>query len=374
MFRNGGEKMISNQILSNTIEGIKNISKVDFCVADTEGKTIAATFDCGNTYEEAIVAFVDSPADSQIVQDCQYFKVFDDNRLEYVLIANGNSDDTYMVGKMATFQLQNLLVAYKERFDKDNFIKNLLLDNLLLVDIYNRAKKLHIEANARRVVYLVEAEGDKDNNVLETVRGIYAGKNKDFITAVDEKNIIIVKEVAPNETYDDLEKVANTLLDTINAEAMVKVYISFGTVVNDLKEVSRSYKEASMALDVGKIFYNGKNVVAYNRLGIGRLIYQLPMPLCKMFIKEIFDGKSPDEFDEETLTTINKFFENNLNVSETSRQLYIHRNTLVYRLDKLQKATNLDLRIFEDAITFKIALMVVKYMKYMDSMNDFYNN
>lgn len=374
MFRNGGEKMISNQILSNTIEGIKNISKVDFCVADTEGKTIAATFDCGNTYEEAIVAFVDSPADSQIVQDCQYFKVFDDNRLEYVLIANGNSDDIYMVGKMATFQLQNLLVAYKERFDKDNFIKNLLLDNLLLVDIYNRAKKLHIEANAKRVVYLVEAEGDKDNNVLETVRGIYAGKNKDFITAVDEKNIIIVKEVAPNETYDDLEKVANTLLDTINAEAMVKVYISFGTVVNDLKEVSRSYKEASMALDVGKIFYNGKNVVAYNRLGIGRLIYQLPMPLCKMFIKEIFDGKSPDEFDEETLTTINKFFENNLNVSETSRQLYIHRNTLVYRLDKLQKATNLDLRIFEDAITFKIALMVVKYMKYMDSMNDFYNN
>ena len=374
MFRNGGEKMISNQILSNTIEGIKNISKVDFCVADTEGKTIAATFECGNTYEEAIVAFVDSPADSQIVQDCQYFKVFDDNRLEYVLIANGNSDDTYMVGKMATFQLQNLLVAYKERFDKDNFIKNLLLDNLLLVDIYNRAKKLHIEANAKRVVYLVEAEGDKDNNVLETVRGIYAGKNKDFITAVDEKNIIIVKEVAPNETYDDLEKVANTLLDTINAEAMVKVYISFGTVVNDLKEVSRSYKEASMALDVGKIFYNGKNVVAYNRLGIGRLIYQLPMPLCKMFIKEIFDGKSPDEFDEETLTTINKFFENNLNVSETSRQLYIHRNTLVYRLDKLQKATNLDLRIFEDAITFKIALMVVKYMKYMDSMNDFYNN
>ncbi len=374
MFWNGGEKMISNQILSSTIEGIKNISKVELCVADIEGKTIASTFDCGNRYEDAILAFVDSPADSQIVQDCQYFKIFDDNRLEYVLIAGGDSDDTFMVGKMATFQIQNLLVAYKERFDKDNFIKNLLLDNLLLVDIYNRAKKLHIEANAKRVVYLVEAEGDKDNNVLETVRGIYAGKNKDFITAVDEKNIIIVKEVAPNETYDDLEKVANTLLDTINAEAMVKVYISFGTIVNDLKEVSRSYKEASMALDVGKIFYNGKNVVAYNRLGIGRLIYQLPMPLCKMFIKEIFDGKSPDEFDEETLTTINKFFENNLNVSETSRQLYIHRNTLVYRLDKLQKVTNLDLRVFEDAITFKIALMVVKYMKYMDSMNDFYNN
>jgi carbohydrate diacid regulator len=154
----------------------------------------------------------------------------------------------------------------------------------------------------------------------------------------------------------------------LNTEAMTKVHVAFGTIVNEIKDVSRSYKEAKMALDVGKIFYSDRNVMAYSNLGIGRLIYQLPMPLCKMFIKEIFDGKSPDEFDEETLTTINKFFENNLNVSETSRQLYIHRNTLVYRLDKLQKSTNLDLRVFEDAITFKIALMVVKYMKYMETL------
>ena len=274
----------------------------------------------------------------------------------------------YMVGKLAAFQIQNLLVAYKERFDKDNFIKNLLLDNLLLVDIYNRAKKLHIETSVKRVVYIIETKYEKDTNALETVRSIFAGKTKDFITAVDEKNIILVKEVKPGETYEDLEKTANTILDMLNTEAMTKVHVAFGTVVGEIKEVSRSYKEAKMALDVGKIFYSDKNVVAYNRLGIGRLIYQLPIPLCKMFIKEIFDGKSPDEFDEETLTTINKFFENSLNVSETSRQLYIHRNTLVYRLDKLQKSTGLDLRVFEDAITFKIALMVVKYMKYMESI------
>lgn len=202
---------------------------------------------------------------------------------------------------------------------------------------------------------------------METVRSLFASKTKDFITAVDEKNIILVKEVKPGETYDDLEKTANMVLDMLNTEAMTKVHVAFGTVVGEIKEVSRSYKEAKMALDVGKIFYSDKNVIAYNKLGIGRLIYQLPLPLCRMFIKEIFDGKSPDEFDDETLTTINKFFENSLNVSETSRQLYIHRNTLVYRLDKLQKSTGLDLRIFEDAITFKIALMVVKYMKYMEN-------
>ena len=361
--------MISNQILQNTIEGLKSITRIDLCIMDTDGKVLASTFSGADGHEEAVCSFVDSPADSQVVSGYQFFKVYDDSRLEYVLIVNGGSEDVYMIGKIAAFQIQNLLVAYKERFDKDNFIKNLLLDNLLLVDIYNRAKKLHIETDVRRIVFIIETKHEKDNSALETVRTLFATKTKDFITAVDEKNIIIVKEVKPNESYKELEQTAYVVLDTLNTEAMSKVHIAYGTIVNSIKEVSRSYKEAKMALDVGKIFYSDRNVVAYSNLGIGRLIYQLPIPLCKMFIKEIFGGKSPDEFDEETLSTINKFFENSLNVSETSRQLFIHRNTLVYRLDKIQKSTGLDLRIFEDAITFKIALMVVKYMKYMETID-----
>ena len=361
--------MISNQILQNTIDGLKGITRIDLCIIDVEGKVLAATFPEADKYMEPALAFVESPADSQVVNGYQFFKVFDDHQLEYILLANGDSDDVYMVGKIASFQIQNLLVAYKERFDKDNFIKNLLLDNLLLVDIYNRAKKLHIDTEVRRVVFIVETNREKDGNELEKIRGIFGGKSKDFVTAVDEKNIILVKEVRQGESYAELDKTANMILDMLNTEAMTKVRVAYGTVINDIKEVSRSYKEAKMALDVGKIFYASKNVIAYSNLGIGRLIYQLPIPLCKMFIREVFDGKSPDEFDEETLTTINKFFENSLNVSETSRQLYIHRNTLVYRLDKLQKSTGLDLRVFEDAITFKIALMVVKYMKYMESLD-----
>ncbi|MCI8506354.1 MAG: PucR family transcriptional regulator, partial [Lachnospiraceae bacterium] len=253
---------------------------------------------------------------------------------------------------------------------KDNFIKNLLLDNLLLVDIYNRAKKLHIDINVRRVVFVIETQTENDTVALETVKSMFSAKSKDFITAVDEKNIILVKELKLGESYEDMEKVAKMILDMLNTEAMATVHVAYGTIVNEVKEVSRSYKEAKMALDVGKIFYSDKNIVAYNNLGIGRLIYQLPVSLCRMFIKEIFDGKSPDDLDDETLTTINKFFENNLNVSETSRQLYIHRNTLVYRLDKLQKSTGLDLRVFEDAITFKIALMVVKYMNYIETLDN----
>ncbi len=271
-----------------------------------------------------------------------------------------------MVGKIAAFQLQNLLVAYKERFDKDNFIKNLLLDNLLLVDIYNRAKKLHIDAEVRRVVFILEIENEKDNNSLEIVRSLFNTRSNDFITAVDEKSVIVVKELSPQEGYSEMDRIAEMILESLPEEKRQKALIAYGTIVNEIKEVSRSFKEARMALNVGKIFFEDRTVIAYSSLGIGRLIYQLPIPLCKMFIREIFDGKSPDDFDEETLVTINKFFENSLNVSETSRQLYIHRNTLVYRLDKLQKSTGLDLRVFEDAITFKIALMVVKYMKYME--------
>lgn len=183
----------------------------------------------------------------------QVFKVFDDHQLEYVLLAYGDSEDVYMIGKIASFQIQNLLVAYKERFDKDNFIKNLLLDNLLLVDIYNRAKKLHIDIEVRRVVFIVETNREKDGNELEKIRSLFGGKSKDFVTAVDEKNIIVVKELAENETYDDLRKTAEVILNLFRSEAD-GVHIAYGTVINELKEVSRSYKEARMALDVGKSF------------------------------------------------------------------------------------------------------------------------
>jgi len=331
-----------------------------------DGKTAATTADGLEEYLPQARAFVDSPADSQEVQGNQFFKIYDEQQLEYILIVGGAGENIYMIGKMAAFQIQNLLVAYKERFDKDNFIKNLLLDNLLLVDIYSRAKKLYIPVDAQRVVLIIECSAGREDNILEQMRPVFGNNNRDFITAVDENNVIIVKALTENDEMKEIEHYTANLTEWLETEGYSESRISYGTIVQEIKEVSRSYKEAKMAMDVGKIFFDERRVIAYSELGIGRLIYQLPIPLCKMFIREIFGGKSPDDFDEETLTTISKFFENSLNVSETSRQLFIHRNTLVYRLDKLQKSTGLDLRVFEDAITFKIALMVVKYMKYME--------
>nr|MDE7057593.1 PucR family transcriptional regulator [Lachnospiraceae bacterium] len=293
--------MISNQILQNTIDGLKGITRINLCVLDMEGQILASTEKEPESYGSEVSAFIASPADSQVVHGYQFFKVFDENQLEYILLAKGASDDVYMVGKLAAFQLSSLLTAYKERFDKDNFIKNLLLDNLLLVDIYNRAKKLHITTEVRRVVFIIESSRERVNTALDLIRNFCGSKTKDFITAVDEKNVIVVKELAPNEGYEEMFKVARSMKDVVVLEDE-DIHVALGTIVGEIKEVSRSYKEARMALDVGRIFFAERDIIAYSSLGIGRLIYQLPIPLCKMFIREIFDGWSPDDFDEETLT------------------------------------------------------------------------
>lgn len=336
---------------------------------DAEGREVAVTAPVFAEVSGAIPEFAVSPADSQSAGPYQFFKVMDEQQLEYVIVVYGETDSSLLIGRMTAFQVKGLMGAFKERYDKDSFMKNLLLDNLLLVDIYGRAKKLHIAADAQRVVLIVEAGEEKDRNILEIVQEFIGSSTMDFVTAVDENNVVVVKDLSDGSRTRDIEKTANGIDEHLRKMGISGARIAYGTVVGEIKEVSRSYKEAKMALDVSKIFFEDRTVIAYNELGIGRLIYQLPIPLCKMFIREIFKGKNPEEFDQETLTTINKFFENSLNVSETSRQLFIHRNTLVYRLDKLQKSTGLDLRVFEDAITFKIALMVVKYMKYMERYN-----
>lgn len=361
-------EMISNQVIQTSIDELKAITKVDLCVIDMEGLTVASTFDNRGISQELVMNFVHSPADSQIVGGYHMLKVLEENEVLYVLVSKGQSTDAYMIGKVAVSQIQNLVIAYMEHFDKNNFFQNLLLDNLLLVDIYNRAKKLHIEPEVPRVVYLVESQNDKDNISMEMLKNIFGEQPGCYLTAVEQKNIILIKDVSSMEAYDEVAQTAQVIVDMLNTEAMLIAKVSYGAIVRELKEVSKSYKEAKMALDVGKIFYMEKPINAYNTLGIGRLIYQLPINLCRIFMKEVFGDNIPDDLDDEMLTTVQKFFDNNLNVSETSRQLYVHRNTLVYRIEKLHQSTGLDIRKFDDALTFKIALMVVNYMKYIDSL------
>lgn len=361
--------MISNQIIQTCLDDLKAITRVDLGVYDVKGEDVAGTVNMQKPDKDIIVSFVDSAADSQVIGNFHLLKVKDDEDVIYVLVSLGFGEDAYMIGRIATAQLERLIVAYKEKFDRNNFFQNLLLDNLLLVDVYNRAKKLHIDINVPRVVFIIESDAEMDIAIMELLKNMFTTQTGDYITSVDESNIILIKTVEPNAEHEDVMQIAHTIVDMVNTEIMINVKVAIGTVVHELKDVSKSYKEAKMALNVGKIFYSESNISAYTTLGIGRLIYQLPVNLCKMFIEEIFGERIPDDLDEETLHTINKFFENNLNVSETSRQLFLHRNTLVYRIEKLQKSIGLDIRTFDDALTFKIALMVVNYMKYLEEID-----
>jgi len=363
----GATPMITNQILQGAVDGLKLITRKDITITDREGKVAASTeADLHQGLTALVESFINSPAENQLIQGNQYFKVIDNGITEYAVLINGEDEDTYRMGKLVAFHIQSLMLAYKERFDRDNFIKNLLLDNLLLVDIYSRAKKLRLENTVRRVVFLISTAIDTDMAAVEVVRGIFPDKHKDFVTAVDENSIILVKELTDDEASSEIEMIAHNIVDTLTSETMAKVYVSIGAVVTDLKNVSSSYKEARLAQEVGKIFEADQQIVNYEQLGIGRLIYQLPLALCRIFINEMLQGFSIEDIDEEMFTTVTKFFDNDLNVSETARELYIHRNTLVYRLDKLQKLTRLDLRKFSDAITFKITLMVNKYMQHRE--------
>ena len=366
----GVRTMITAHTIKNSIEELSAITKVELSVMDLSGDVVASTSEKDFLDISIIVSFANSPVDSQVIGDVHLFKVLDDQDPAYILLAKGDSEHAYMVGKIGVSQLQGLILAYKEKFDRNNFFQNLLLDNMLLIDVYNRARKLKIEVNAPRVIVLVETGDTADNMAQELLGGMFGNHMGDFVTAVDENSVILVKTLSKGQSYDEVQRIATTIVDMMNTEAMLNVRVSYGAIVDELKDLSKSYKEAKMALEVGKIFYAEKKVNAYNTLGIGRLIYQLPESLCRLFIDEIFgDNEVPDDLDEETLNTINKFFENNLNVSETSRQLFVHRNTLVYRIEKLEKSCGLDVRKFDDALTFKIAMMVISYMKYLEKKN-----
>lgn len=263
---------------------------------------------------------------------------------------------------LISISLVNIKSLYDEKYDKASFIKNIILDNILPSDIYIRSKELHFDPEAVRVVYLIRFYGKAEGVPFDMIQNIFPDKSKDYVISVGEQDIVLVKEYRQNIDAKTIEKVAKQMEDTIISEFYTKVSIGIGSPVENIKDLSRSFKEAQVAIEVGKVFDTEKNIINYENLGIGRLIYQLPTTMCEMFLQEVFRKGSFDSLDRETLMTIQCFFENNLNVSETSRKLFVHRNTLVYRLEKIRKLTGLDLREFEHAITFKVAMMVKKYL------------
>ena len=283
-------------------------------------------------------------------------------KAEYVVFVEGEDKMAEKMSKLLSISLGNIKNLYDEKYDKGSFIKNIILDNILPSDIYIKSKELHFNTEESRIVFLIKFYGKTDMMPFEMLQNMFPDKSKDYVISVGEHDIVLVKDVKPGTETKEVEKIATNIADTLSAEFYTKVAIGISTTVENIKDLARAYKEAQVALEVGKVFETEKNIISYENLGIGRLIYQLPTTLCEMFLQEVFKKGSLESLDRETLMTIQCFFENNLNVSETSRKLFVHRNTLVYRLEKIRKLTGLDLREFEHAITFKVALMVKKYL------------
>ena len=281
---------------------------------------------------------------------------------EYIVFVEGEDKMAEKMSKLLAVSLGNIKGLYDEKYDKGSFIKNIILDNILPSDIYIKSKELHFNTEELRIVFLIKFFGKTDMMPFEMLQNMFPDKSKDYVISVGEHDIVLVKELKPGTEMRDIEKIAVNIADTLSTEFYTKVAIGISTMVDNIKDLAKAYQEAQVALEVGKVFETEKNIISYENLGIGRLIYQLPTTLCEMFLQEVFKKGNLESLDRETLMTIQCFFENNLNVSETSRKLFVHRNTLVYRLEKIRKLTGLDLREFEHAITFKVALMVRKYL------------
>ena len=356
---------MSNSVFQSVIVQLRDISDRVFGVIDTEGCVISSTDMSllGERWPDAALK-VGNASESIVTFAQKSFKAIlgNSNVLEYAVFCSGDDETARSFCQMAYIALNDAKTFYEEKHDRGTFVKNIIMDNILPGDIYIRAKELHFATDAPRAVFLIRQVGHSDVATVDVLTGMFPDKMQDFVLSVNETDVAIIKQISGTVTAEDLEKIAVSVEDTLKNELRIKTIIGIGTVAEHLRELADSYKEAQTAIEVGKVFDTEKSVMHYENLGIGRLIYQLPTTLCEIFLREVFKKNSLDSLDQETLFTINKFFENSLNVSETSRKLFVHRNTLVYRLEKIRKLTGLDLRQFDHAIVFRVALMVRQYL------------
>ena len=356
---------MSNSVFQSVILQLKDIPDRAFGVIDGDGCVVSCTDVgmLGERWSDAALK-VGSVSESLVTFGQKTFKaiVGNSNFFEYTVFCTGDDEAARSFCQLAYIALNDAKTFYEEKHDRGTFVKNIIMDNILPGDIYIRAKELHFSTDAPRAVFLIRQIGHGDVATVDVLSGMFPDKLQDFVLSINETDIAVVKQISTSTTVEELERIAAAMEENLRNELSIKTVIGIGTVSEHLRELADAYKEAQTAIDVGKVFDTEKSIINYEKLGIGRLIYQLPTTLCEIFLSEVFKKNSIDSLDQETLFTINKFFENNLNVSETSRKLFVHRNTLVYRLEKIKKLTGLDLRQFDHAIVFKVALMVRKYL------------
>ena len=354
---------MQNRLFQNTLTQLKrDIKRVIGVIDDSE--TVIACSDelrIGNTVDNIFTVF-DSSGETRCIGGFSYKKIETFNKMEYLVFCEGDDEIAANTCALMGVHFLTLKQYYDEKYDRNSFVKNIIMDNNLLGDVLFRTRELHLTVEAKRVVYLIRILNSSENTAMDILQSLFPDKKRDFVIRIDDHDLVVIKEFDDETAKEKSLQIAQNIFDTLSAEEMITVSVGVSTVVESIQDLGQAYRESRIALEVGKVFDTEKSVISYDNLGIGRLIYQLPTTLCELFLNEVFKKESINVLDSETIYTIQKFFENNLNVSETSRKLFVHRNTLVYRLDKIKKLTGLDLREFDDAIIFKVAMMVNKYL------------
>ncbi len=353
---------MSNRLFQTVIHQMKDVVGRTIGAIDENGIIVACS-DVGKIGEsrQRIKEELSFSRDYVIVDGFTYRFISSDKN-DCIVFSEGNDKEADKITQLLAISLGGIKSLYDEKYDKGSFIKNIILDNILPNDIYDKSNELHMDNDLCHAVIVVKFQSIPEVTPFDIISELIQDKSKDYVINISEQDIVIVKEVPEDCEYETLEGEMQSILTTVMNEHSVKLLIGISSVVTKLKDLARAYKEARIALEVGKVFDIERPIMSYENLGIGRLIYQLPTTLCEIFLQEVFKKGSLESLDRETLMTVQSFFENNLNVSETSRKLFVHRNTLVYRLEKIRKLTGLDLREFDHAVTFKVALMVKKYL------------
>ncbi len=361
---------MSSRIFQGVVDQLAEASRKTIGVIDVDGIVISCSDPAlvGERFAEVSAEIAGAPENLIVASGMTFLALKGWNpSFGFSAFVNSAGEEAASVCRMAQVSLSFTKAYYEEKHDKGTFVKNIITDNILPGDIYIRAKELHFPTELPRAVFLVRQRGRADVAVVELLQSLYGDNHQDFVISINETDIAVVRQVPADTSGEELSLMAKGIEDRLKTELFARTTIGIGTIAEHLRELADAYKEAQVAIEVGKVFDTEKTVINYESLGIGRLIYQLPTTLCEIFLSEVFKKNSIESLDQETLFTINMFFENSLNVSETSRKLFVHRNTLVYRLEKIKKLTGLDLREFDDAIIFKVALMVKKYLASRDN-------
>ena len=272
-------------------------------------------------------------------------------------IADSELSDEETVNK-----LKEMVVRFNVLDSKSSFYRAFLTRELSYSDAAGYIHRFHIDENAIRMVFYLESQIDYSKEAVSLLKSLLPD-SQDALVQIDTKHIAVIVHFDTLPTDEDILQYCNEFLDMLESEAFLSFKVSYDLPINKFTELPNSYKDIVLAMHIGNIFRSSDHVYSYSTMGLGRLLYNIPEEEVETYLNNHINIDILAQLDVETLNLLEAFFDNDLSLAETSRKMFIHRNTLIYRLDKFADLTGYDVRKFSDAITVKLSLMLYNYIR-----------